>query len=137
MRLAVGVLSASLAALLWVQPLLPQQRPSETKRLRVTPEVMERQLIRRVEPEYPALAREARIQGIVRLEILVGTDGAVRSVRVISGHPLLVDAATSAVNQWRYKPMRWKGGLVEVVTTVEVRFPPQKPRKAEPHLRPA
>ena len=68
------------------------------------------------------LARQARIQGLVRLEAVIGEDGAIRELRALSGHPLLVPAALSAVKQWRYRPTLLNGRPVPVITQVEVRF---------------
>jgi len=75
-----------------------------------------------VPPKYPPLAAQARIQGVVRLKILVGTDGRVRDVQPVSGHPLLVPAAEEAVRQWVYKPTVLSGKPTEVERQVEVPF---------------
>jgi len=71
---------------------------------------------------YPPLAKQARIQGVVILEAVIGKDGSVYEVHVISGHPLLQQAAIDAVWQWKYKPTMLNGEAVEVVTTVTVNF---------------
>jgi protein TonB len=76
----------------------------------------------KVQPVYPPLAKQARIQGVVILEAIIGKDGAVTEVKVISGHPLLQQAAIDAVSQWKYKPTLLNGEPVEVVTTVTVNF---------------
>jgi protein TonB len=76
----------------------------------------------RVQPIYPTLARQARIQGVVLLEAIIGKTGSLEKLRVLSGHPLLVQAALDAVNQWRYRPTVLDGEPVEVITTVEVHF---------------
>ena len=76
----------------------------------------------KVQPAYPPLAKQARIQGVVILEAIIGKDGAVTEVKVISGHPLLQQAAIDAVSQWKYKPTLLNGEPVEVVTTVTVNF---------------
>jgi periplasmic protein TonB len=76
----------------------------------------------KVQPVYPPLAKQARIQGVVILEAIIGRDGAVTEVKVISGHPLLQQAAIDAVSQWKYKPTLLNGEPVEVVTTVTVNF---------------
>jgi protein TonB len=76
----------------------------------------------KVQPVYPPLAKQARIQGVVILEAIIGKDGAVSEVKVISGHPLLQQAAIDAVSQWKYKPTLLNGEPVEVVTTVTVNF---------------
>ncbi len=73
-------------------------------------------------PVYPPLARQARIQGSVVLGTVIGCDGAMRSLRVLSGHPLLVQAAMDAVKQWRYNPYLLNGRTVEVETQITVNF---------------
>jgi TonB family protein len=79
-------------------------------------------LITRVDPEYPALATEARIQGTVRFTVTIDKQGHVADAKLVSGHPLLVQSATDAVKQWVYKPMLLNGNPVEVVTQVDVNF---------------
>jgi protein TonB len=66
----------------------------------------------------------ARIQGVVKLQVRIGTDGTVKETTVISGHPLLVPAAVNAVKSYVYKPVTLAGKAVEAVATVEVAFDP-------------
>ena len=73
-------------------------------------------------PVYPAIARITRTQGVVVLEALITREGAVDSLRVISGHQLLIQAALDAVRQWRYRPTLLNGEPVEVITTITVTF---------------
>ena len=68
------------------------------------------------------LARQARIQGVVLLEAIISKTGRMERLRVLSGHPLLAQAALDAVNQWTYRPTKLNGEPVEVITTIEVRF---------------
>jgi protein TonB len=88
-------------------------------------------LSNRVSPVYPAVARAARVQGIVILQALIGKDGQVKELSVVSGPPLLQSAAIDAVKQWVYRPYLLNGDPVEVMTTVNVVFtlgePPAKP----------
>ncbi len=84
--------------------------------------VMEGNLIRRVQPEYPALAKQARIQGTVVLRAVINRDGIIQDLQVISGHPLLVQAAINAVRQWHYRPYYLNDQPVEVETQVTVNF---------------
>jgi protein TonB len=77
-------------------------------------------------PVYPPLAQIARIQGVVKLQVRIGTDGHVTEATVISGHPLLVPAAMDAVRQYVYKPVTLQGQAVEATTTVEVAFSPDR-----------
>jgi protein TonB len=79
-------------------------------------------LIRKVQPNYPPLARQARIQGNVVLQAVISKQGTIENLQVISGHPMLVPAALEAVKQWRYKPYLLNGDAVEVETQVTVIF---------------
>jgi TonB family protein len=74
------------------------------------------------QPAYPPLAKQARIQGVVRLDAVIGKDGTMKDLRAASGHPLLVPAALEAVRQWVYKPTLLNGNPVEVVTVVDINF---------------
>lgn len=84
--------------------------------------VQEALLIHRVEPTYPPLARQARIEGTVRLHAVIDREGRVESLEVLSGPPLLVQAALAAVRQWRYQPTLLSGVPVEVETYITVIF---------------
>ena len=88
----------------------------------VTTAMAAAQLVERVEPEYPPIAIAANAQGNVKLRLVIGTDGAVRSVRVINGLPILHFAATEAVKKWRYKPFSIAGRIVETTFEVEIPF---------------
>jgi protein TonB len=85
-------------------------------------DVLEAKILNRVIPEYPPLARQARISGIVHLAGVIGRDGLVKSLQVIGGHPMLVKAALAAVQQWRYRPTLLNGEPVEVVAPITVNF---------------
>jgi TonB family protein len=80
------------------------------------------ELIHRVDPVYPAIAREQRIEGTVKLRITIGQDGAVGNVEMLSGPPLLARAATDAVRQWRYSPTMLNGKPVQVHSEVNLVF---------------
>src|SRR5215469_4403338 len=84
--------------------------------------VMEGNLIRRVQVEYPVLARRARIQGTVVLRAIISREGTIENLQAVSGHPMLVPAAMTAVRQWRYRPYLLNGTPVEVETQVTVNF---------------
>jgi protein TonB len=90
--------------------------------LRLSEPVVEAQLISRIEPRYPALALQTRLQGAVRLQAIISRDGRITSLEVLSGHPLLVQAALDAVRQWRYRPTLLHGEPVEVETSITVNF---------------
>ncbi len=92
------------------------------KRIRVGGDVQQGRIIRKVVPDYPYIARQARVQGVVRLTAVIDEEGKITNVQVVSGHPMLVPAAVNAVKKWRYTPTLLNGEPVEVVTDVEVRF---------------
>lgn len=100
----------------------PPSKPQAPGRIKVGGVVEEANLIYGPKPGYPQLAKMARIQGTVRLEALIATDGTIKGLRVISGHPLLVKAALQAVEQWRYRPTLLNGQPVEVETEIDVNF---------------
>jgi protein TonB len=79
-------------------------------------------IVFQAQPEYPVIARSARVQGTVRLEAIISTDGSVQSLHVLSGPPLLIPAATRAVAQWRYQPTLLDGVAAEVTTEIDVTF---------------
>ena len=101
---------------------LPPPPKEAPKRIRVGGQVQTAKLVNKVTPVYPPLAKQARIQGTVRLQAVIAKDGSVVELQVLSGHPLLVQAALDAVRQWRYHPTLLNGEPVEVVTTVDVIF---------------
>src|SRR5947209_4952132 len=92
------------------------------QRVRVSQGVSQGLLIKKVQPPYPPLARQARIQGQVLLQAEISKDGTIQNLRLISGHPMLTSAAIEAVKQWRYKPYILNGEPVEVETQITVNF---------------
>jgi periplasmic protein TonB len=92
------------------------------QRVRVSQGVSQGLLIRKVNPTYPPLARQARIQGTVILRAVISKDGSIENLQLVSGHPMLAPAAIEAVKQWRYKPYLLNGEPVEVDTEVQVNF---------------
>lgn len=92
------------------------------QRIRVSSGVTQGLVTHRVEPVYPAIAKTARVQGTVILAAVIGKDGAIQNLHVVSGHPLLQGAAMDAVKQWRYRPYILNGEPVEVDTQVVVNF---------------
>ena len=92
------------------------------KRVRVSQGVSEGLLVRKVQPQYPPLAKEAHIQGSVVLHAVIGKDGKVQQLQVESGHPMLARAAIDAVKKWQYKPYMLNGQPVEIDTTITVNF---------------
>jgi protein TonB len=106
-----GVLSAA-----------PPPKPVTPKRIRVGGNVEQAKQIYAPKPEYPQLAKMARIQGVVRLEAVIDKDGTIKDLKMVSGHPLLVKSAIEAVSRWRYQPTLLNGEPVEVVTEIDVNF---------------
>jgi len=100
-----------------------EERPSLTvQRIRVGGAVQAKMLVTKEEPEYPPVARKARVQGVVRLRATIAGDGTVQNLEMVSGHPLLVPAAVKAVKTWVYRPTLLNGVAVEVITQIDVPF---------------
>jgi periplasmic protein TonB len=99
----------------------PPPKPAQ-QRIRQGGAVQAAMLVNRVQPQYPPLARQTRISGTVRLHAIISKDGSVQQLEVLSGHPLLVQAALDAVRQWKYRPTTLNGEPVEVDTTIDVIF---------------
>lgn len=91
-------------------------------RIRQGGNVQAAKLVNKVQPQYPPLARQTRVSGHVILHAIIGKDGSVQSLTLVSGHPLLVQNALDAVRQWRYQPTLLNGEAVEVDTTIDVVF---------------
>jgi len=118
-----GIISAApVAAPPPPPPKVEVQKPKEIQRIRVGGNVQQAKLIYGPKPVYPPLAKQARIQGVVRLTAVIGTDGTIQNLQVVSGHPLLIPAALEAVKQWRYQPTLLNGEPVEVITQIDVNF---------------
>jgi protein TonB len=98
------------------------EAPKPVQRIRVGGQVQAANLIRAPKPLYPPLAKSARIQGTVVLAAVISKPGTVENLTVLSGHPLLIQAALEAVRQWRYRPTVLNGDPVEVDTTITVNF---------------
>lgn len=96
-------------------PTTPHQAPRVSR-------MMEGDLIQRVQPLYPPLAKQAHIQGRVTLRAVISRNGMIENLQVLSGHPMLVQAAMDAVKQWRYRPYSLNGETVEVETQITVNF---------------
>jgi len=124
-----GVVSA-IASLRFTPPPAPPVVEARTEAAPPAPvapvaiggKVLEAKIINRVIPTYPALAKQARIQGTVRLQGIIGTDGRIQQLTVISGHPLLVKAAVDAVQQWLYAPTLLNDKPVAVTAPIDVHF---------------
>jgi TonB family protein len=88
----------------------------------VDPDEQQKKLVFSVRPAYPDELREGGLEGMVRLRAVIGPDGAVRSLRVVSGDVRLAAAAMNAVRQWRYQPTLVDNKPVSVATTVSIQF---------------
>ncbi|HXH50307.1 MAG TPA: energy transducer TonB [Terriglobia bacterium] len=117
-----GVLGGIIGGVTGGPPPPPPPKPTTPQRIRVGGQVEAAKLIFKPTPEYPPLAKMARIQGTVRLEAIISKDGTIQDLKVLNGHPLLVKAALDAVKQWRYQPTLLNGEPVEVVTEIDVNF---------------
>jgi len=115
-----GVIGGALSAA--APPPPPPPKAVAPKRIRVGGQVESAKLIFQPKPEYPPLAKMARIQGTVRLEAIISKDGTIQDLKVLAGHPLLVKSALEAVQRWRYQPTLLNGEPVEVVTEIDVNF---------------
>ncbi len=111
-----GVLGSILSSTSMAAPRLAVQR------VRVSQGVSEGNLISQIKPPYPPMAKMARVQGAVVLQAIISKQGTIENLRVVSGHPMLVQAALDAVKQWRYRPYLLNGEPVEVETQITLNF---------------
>jgi TonB family protein len=100
----------------------PQTDPAQTQRVRVSSGVSTGLLVKKVPPQYPDEAKQARIQGQVVLQAKIDKNGDVEELTLVSGHPMLAPAAIEAVKQWKYKPYLLNGQPVKVETQIVVIF---------------
>jgi len=105
---AIGVLV--LAAMLFLHPVHSHTQEAASVR----------RLLTRTAPAYPALARSMALEGIVKVDALVATDGSVKTVEIRGGHPVLAQAAANAVRRWK-----WESSARESHELVEVKFAPE------------
>ncbi len=113
------------AAAIAVEKPKPVAKPAEAspiQRVAQGGRVSPPRLLQQIQPIYPPLARTTHIGGKVELAGVIGADGRVRELRVLSGHPFLTKAALDAVAQWVYAPTRLNGQIVEVITNITVTF---------------
>jgi len=100
------------------------EKIKEAPQARVPADVMEKLLTHRVDPEYPATARRAKLQGVIALEVVVGRDGSVVDIHALNGPDVLAKAAIEALRWWRFEPYLVEGKPAVVETTVAVEFKP-------------
>ena len=101
---------------------LPPPKVAAPQKIRVSSGVVAGNKISGANPQYPAIARTARIQGTVVLQATISKAGSIVNLRAVSGPPMLYQSAIDAVQQWRYKPYILNGDAVEVETTIQVNF---------------
>lgn len=106
------------------QTAAPSQTPTANhpRKLRISSGLAETNLIHKVQPVYPPEAKANNVKGEVVLQCLIGKDGSVTNLKVVSGHPWLAQSALDAVRQWKYRPFLLNGEPVEIETSVKVRF---------------
>lgn len=120
---AGGVLGGVMGGVPGAPPPPPPPKPkAPSGPVRVGGQVAEANLIRRVQPVYPPLAKSARVSGTVEFSAVISKEGNIENLQLVRGHPLLVNAAREAVLQWKYKPTLLNGQPVEVVTQIIVNF---------------
>jgi protein TonB len=103
-------------------PVVKPTQPAPTAPVRISGGVQSAKLVFGPRPAYPHTALITRTQGMVRIQAIIGRDGSISNLQVLSGHPLLIDAARQAVQQWRYQPTLLGGEPVEVITEIDVNF---------------
>jgi len=122
-QLIIGLQAESAGARVGLATTAPPPPPADgVTRIRVGGNVQHARLTYQVPPVYPALARQARIQGTVQFTATIETDGTMKHLELVSGHPLLVQSAYDAVKQWTYAPTHVNGQPVVVVTTINVNY---------------
>jgi protein TonB len=99
-----------------------QPQSSDVTRIRVGPMIQAQRLAQAPQPEYPAAAKEGKIQGTVTFGVIIDKTGHVRKIQLVSGHPMLAAAAAEAVQKYVYEPTLLNGEPVEVNTNVDVVF---------------
>jgi protein TonB len=103
-------------------PVQNELKTATPQRIRLGGNLQAAKLLHQVTPAYPVLAKAGRVQGAVQLNAVIGKDGMVQEITLISGHPLLVEAAMQAARQFRYRPTYLNGLAVEVDTVINVQF---------------
>jgi TonB family protein len=96
--------------------------PRDLITIRLSQEVAQKMVSHRVEPVYPEIAKAPGIQGVVMIFVVIGKDGAIQDLHLMSGHPLLAKAALDALKQWRYNPLLLDGQPIDAQTVVQVNF---------------
>jgi protein TonB len=97
-------------------------KPPDSPPPRIGGQVEPAQLLKQVVPVYPSMARSARVQGVVTVDAIIQPSGKLTDMKVVDGHPLLIDAALEALRQWRYRPAKLNGLAVESPVHINVVF---------------
>lgn len=113
---------ANIVALCTLTVYAQQQEEPAKPPVEVKSGVMVGQLLKRVDPRYPAKAKVDHIQGDVILSAVIDKEGNIKTLKVVSGDPILADAATDAVKQWKYRPYLLEGQPVEAKTSITIKF---------------
>jgi protein TonB len=100
----------------------PQVKAAPPRKVNISAGVELGLLIQKVTPTYPPIAKAARVQGTVVLQATISKQGTIEDLKVVSGPPMLQQAALDAVRQWRYRPYLLNNEPVEVETSVQVIF---------------
>jgi protein TonB len=104
-------------------PALPPPAPADEKPpVRVGGRLEPAVLIKRTEPQYPPMAKAARVEGVVVLKGMISLDGRIDDIRVVSGNPVLVDAAVQCVRKWKYRPAVLNGQPIAAPIEISVGF---------------
>ncbi len=117
----LGTCASAMALHMTVGAPAPRQETASATP-RISGGLMAGNILTRVNPVYPQAAKDAKVQGAVRLKAIIGKDGAVRSLQVISGPEELTHSALDAVHQWVYKPYLLNGQPTEVETVITVNY---------------
>jgi protein TonB len=117
-----GVLGGVIGGVGTPPPPPPPPKKAPVGPQRIGGQVAEANLIRRVQPVYPPLAKSARVQGTVEFTATISKEGNIENLQLVRGHPLLVNAARDAVLQWKYRPTLLNSQPVEVITDIIVNF---------------
>jgi protein TonB len=117
-----GVIGGVMGGVPGAPPPPPPKPKGPTGPVRIGGQVAEANLIRKVQPVYPPLAKSARVQGTVEFTAVIDKEGNITQLKLVRGHPLLVQAARDAVLQWKYRPTMLNGQPVDVVTDIIVNF---------------
>jgi protein TonB len=105
-----------------IQSTAPPPKVAAPQKVRISQGVLEGNKTHDVTPQYPQMAKVAHIQGDVVLRAVISKTGSIENLTVVSGHPMLMQAALDAVRQWKYKPYALNGEPVEVETVITVKF---------------